>query len=48
MLVPPLGNTPSGKPIAVPRSHGRQERRHSSRVRLAPVRSTTGSSGCLA
>ena len=37
---------PSGKPMAVPRSHGLHDRRHSSRVRLAPARSVTGSSGC--
>ena len=45
MLLPPLGSTPSGKPMAVPRSHGFHDCRHSSRVRLAPARSVTGSSG---
>src|SRR5262245_59186405 len=30
--VPPAGKAPKGKPRAVPRSHGFQERRHSSAV----------------
>ena len=34
---PPHGRTPSGKPIAVPRSHGFHDRFHSSR--LMPVKS---------
>ena len=37
---PPHGSTPSGKPIAVPRSHGFHERRQSSR--LIPVKSCSG------
>ena len=37
MTEPPHGSTPSGKPIAVPRSHGFHDRRHSSR--LIPVKS---------
>ena len=35
--MPPIGRTPSGNPIAVPRSHGFHERFHSSR--FMPVKS---------